>query len=259
MRTGMTILLAVICLLGITGCPDDVRPAIKTTPPDSSPAAQVEAVKDIPAPKADKDGKVTPLDQAKYDEQKYAELAAKYTALEAQSSKRVEVLTKQAEADAIRAQALWIIGICLILAAICGVAAFIVPLGKKTLGLAAIGFTTVAACARAFEWAVPYLPWIGGTILIGGGIWAALNWKKLGTSTQHAAGYGDRLEEWLKSDFLAALPADLQAKANKVIADVKDATKSEADKLGVSNMVQKLRGKKQTVFKKLLGAVTKAA
>lgn len=241
MRTVINLLI--LCFLtvglgscgGIGGC-SMVRPDTDPNPPNFHPSG-LSPVED---PKPGKTGKVDPLEQAKADQQKYAELSA-------QADKRVEVLTKQYNEASQRSQANWISGICLLLAAVAGVAAFIVPLGKKILVAAAVGFTTVAACAQAYAWAIPYLPWIGGTAIVGGGIWAAINWKKLGNAVQVAADHGDRVEDWL----LDELPGDVRAKAEKIMNDAKVESKKQAESLGIHDQLQYLRGKTQTLWQRL--------
>lgn len=225
-----------LLLIFLAGCGESVRP---TPPPVEKPPV---AITDPEPPKPGKDGKPDPLAQAKYEMQLYAEKAA-------QAEARYEVLQKQATDDAIRKQTLWITGICLLLAAVAGVAAFFVPLGKKTLVAAAVGFTTIAACAQAFQWAIPYLPWIGGVMIVGGGFWTVINWKKLGAAVKTAADHGDRMEEWLQD-----LPEEARNQANKIIADAKVEAEKQAKALGVHAPLQYLRGKVPSLWQRVIKA-----
>lgn len=238
--------LLVLCLLltacGPKGCQERANDIAPPTP--GIPSVLDTPLPGIEAPKKGSDGKTDPLAQAKYDAQRYAEAAA-------QAEARYETMKKQAADDSIRSQVAWITGLCLLFAAICGVMAFITPVCKKTLVAAAAGFATVAACAQAFQWAVPYLPWIGGVVLIGGGIWAAVNWKKLGDSVKSAADHGDRLEDWLKTDLINKLPGDLQEQAAQIVSDVKTESKKQAERLGVDRSIQVLRGKTATFWQRL--------
>lgn len=227
------VILLGLCLF-LTGCPDD-RPAPIAPPAVEMPTPLLGQA----APKAGKDGKVDPLEQAKYDALRYAEAAA-------QAEARYATMKQQAADDSLRSQVMWITGLCLLFAAICGVMAFIAPVGKKTLAAAAVGFTAIAACAQAFQWAVPYLPWIGGVVLIGGGIWGAINWKKLGAAVKVAADHGDRMEEWLKD-----LPAEAREQAKQIIADAKKETQKQAIDLGVDNPLQYLRGKIPSLWQRI--------
>lgn len=210
---------------------------------DAPPITVLPKIEEPKPPAAGKDGKTDPLAQAKYEMQLYAEKSA-------QAEARYETLKKQANDDAIRAQTLWITGICLLLAAVAGVAAFFVPLGKKTLVAAAVGFASVAACAQAFQWAIPYLPWIGGLMVVAGGVWTVINWKTLGNATKTAAGYGDRLEDWLQD-----LPAEAREQANKIIADAKVEAQHQAKALGVHDPLQYLRGKLPSLWQRIANKV----
>ncbi len=235
----LVLVLGYYCLL-IAGCPD------KRETPAAPPAAVTppESLLGLPPPKADKNGKVDDLDQAKYEARKYAELAA-------QANARYQVLSEQRYEDSLRSQVMWITGICLLIAAIAGVAAFLVPIGKKACVSVAIGCTVVATCAQAFREAVPYLPWIGGAVVVGGAIWVAINWRKLGQSVQVAADHGDRLEDWLLSDVLPHVDASARDLINKTIADVKETTQQQAQRMGVYDPLQYLRGKTQTLWQRL--------
>ena len=239
MRYVLAFLLSLCCV----SCGDD-RPADEPNP--SPQPAPVTPLPGPEAPKPGKDGIVDPLEQAKFDVQRYSEAAA-------QAEARYKVLKRQADEDRLSAQVAWITGICLLLAAVAGVAAFLIPVGKKSVAAAAVGFATIAACAQAFQWAVPYLPWVGGAVIVGGGLWAAVNWKKLGDAVKTAADHGDRLEDWFKEDLIASLPDELQAKAMKLIADAKLEAKNQADRLGVHTDLQVLRGKVKTAWQRLFG------
>jgi hypothetical protein len=216
---------------GPTGC--DRKDTIPTPAPPS------DVLPPIDTPKPGKDGKVDPLEQAKYDARKYAELAA-------QAEARYEVLSKQRQEENLRTQVAWITGIGLIVAAIAGVAAFIVPIGKKTLVGISIGCVVIVACAQAFSWAVPYLPWIGGAFIVGGGIWAAINWRKLGDAVKVAADHGDRIESWLED-----LPTAMRNEAQKIVSDAKVETQQQAERLGVQAPLQFLRGKVPSLWQRL--------
>lgn len=237
MRSVVMISLAVLFLFGFGSCPEKASAA----PPV---AAAPDALPEQPKPQPGKDGKVDPLEQAKYDAQRYAELAA-------QAEARYQTMKQQAEDDALRSQIAWITGICLLLAAVAGVAAFLTPVGKKTLVAAAVGFTVIAACAQAFKWAVPYLPWIGGVAIVGGGIWAAINWRRLAATTKLAAEHGDRIEAWLED-----LPGDARDAAKKIISDAKDEARKQAELLGVHDQLQYLRGKVPSLWQRIVNKVT---
>lgn len=235
----VTIALLCIFLCGWWG---SCRKAIAEKPPlPPTPSVLVEPPK---APKADKDGSIDPLEQAMYDIQRFSEAAAQATA-------RYEVLKKQRDEELLSEQIAWITGICLILAAVAGVAAFIVPIGKKYVVGAAVGFAAIAACAQAFHAAVPYLPWIGGALVLGGGLWVSINWRKLGDTVKAASDHGDRLEDWLTTDLIEKLPPDLRAAAEKLILDVKDESQKQATRLGVHSNLQFLRGKVPTLWQRL--------
>lgn len=237
MRSLIFVALALFILTGFSACEDRPKDAEKPVIPE------LPKVEDPAKPAVGKDGKPDPLAQAKYEMQLYAEKAA-------QTEARYEVLKRQATDDAIRSQTAWITGICLLLASIAGVAAFFVPLGKKTLVAAALGFTCVAACAQAFQWAIPYLPWIGGAMVVGGAVWALFSWDKLGKVAKTAAGYGDRVEEWLQD-----LPEEARAQANKVIADAKAEAKKQAEALNIHGQLQTLRGKAPALGKRIVSAL----
>lgn len=243
MRSIIIILLSSLFLFGFTKCPD-------STPRQDQPPAPAPADKlpDPEAPKPGKDGKVDPLEQAKYDTQRFSEEAARAKA-------RYAVLKEQAYDDALRAQVIWITGIALIVAAIAGVAAFIVPLGKKTLVGVAVGCVVIAACAQAFREAVPYLPWIGGTLIIGAGIWVAFNWRKLGTAVRSAADHGDRLEQWLRDDVLPNVDDKARDLILKTITDVKGESQQQAERLGVHDPLQYLRGKTPTLWQRIFSQI----
>lgn len=237
MRT-LGLLLLCLFLCSFPSCPDsrEVKaPAVPLAPPAiPTPLPSPEP------PKAGRDGKVDPLEQAKYDQQRYAEALAA-------ADKRVEVLTKQYEEAALKAQVIWITGLCLIFAAICGVLVFVVPVGKKTLAGMAVGFTTVAACAQAFKVAVPYLPWIGGVIVIGGAVLVAINWRKLASAVKVAAGHADRIETWLQD-----LPTEARTQALKIVEDAKSETQQQAHDLGVHAPLQYLRGKAPSLWQRII-------
>lgn len=238
------VILVLACLL-VSSCGPSSCARVDVAPsPAPSPELPITPLPGPEAPKPGKDGKVDPLEQAKFDVQRYSEAAA-------QAEARYKVLKRQADEERLSSQVAWITGICLLLAAVAGVAAFLVPVGKKTVAAAAVGFATIAACAQAFQWAVPYLPWIGGAVIVGGGIWAVVNWRKLADTVKTAADHGDRLEDWFKSDLIAKLPADLQAEALKLIADAKGESKTQAERLGVHRELQTLRGKVQTAWQRL--------
>lgn len=232
----MRILILILFTLSACGDPQPPREKPNTDAPPINILPKIEEPK---PPAAGKDGKTDPLAQAKYEMQLYAEKSA-------QAEARYETLKKQANDDAIRAQTLWITGICLLLAAVAGVAAFCVPIGKKFLAGAAVGFASVAACAQAFQWAVPYLPWIGGLMVVGGGIWATVNWKKLGAAVKTAADHGDRMEEWLQD-----LPEEAREQANKIIGDAKMEAQKQAKALGVHDPLQYLRGKIPSLWQRV--------
>jgi hypothetical protein len=231
--------LCVLILTGWSGCEERPKPPAEAPIP---PATGTTLPDD--GPKPGKDGKVSELEQAKYDARKYKELSA-------QADARYSTLKKQADEDALRSQVMWISGIALLVAAIAGVAAFLVPVGKKTLVSLAIGCVVIAACAQAFRVAVPYLPWIGGVLLLGGGVWAAFNWKKLGAAVQNASDHGDRLEDWLRTDLLPNLDDTARETAEKLIADAKTETKQAAQRMGVHKTVQTLRGKLPSLWQRI--------
>lgn len=241
------VLLALLAILGaVLGCKDDERkpeapatgqpPAVGQPPPASLPPVE--------QPKPGKDGKVDPIEQAKADALRYRELAA-------QAEARYETMVKQRDEEQLRSQAMWISGIAMLVAALAGIAAFLVPVGKKTLVTVAIGCVVIAACAQAFRAAVPYLPWIGGAALAGAGIWVAVNWRKLGQTVQTAADHGDRLERWLVEDVLPGLDDTMRAKALSVIEDVKIESKAQAQRLGTHGTLQFLRGKSQSLVQRV--------
>ena len=239
--------IALICLaLLLTACgPSSCgRPDPISKPDTPTIVIPPEALPGLAPPKADKNGKVDDLEQAKYDARKYAELAA-------QAETRYKVLNEQRYEDNLRAQVMWITGICLLLAALAGVAAFIVPVGKKVLVGVAIGGVVVAACAQAFREAVPYLPWIGGALIVGAGIWVAINWRKLGQTVQAAADHGDRLEQWLTDDVLPHVDDKARALIEGTISGVKSESQQQAQRLGVHNPLQYLRGKVPSLWQRL--------
>jgi hypothetical protein len=235
-------MLCCCCVVFIGGCPDEDRKDQKK--PDPPVAAAPESLPGLPAPKPDKDGKVDDLEQAKYDVRKYAELTA-------QAEARYTVVKQQRYEESLQTQVMWITGICLFIAAIAGVACFLVPIGKKTLVGLAIGCTVIAACAQAFREAVPYLPWIGGTLIVGAGIWVAFNWRKLGQTVQAAADHGDRLEQWLVADVLPNVDDKARALIEGTISGVKSESKQQAERLGVHNPLQYLRGKAPSLWQRL--------
>ncbi len=233
----MRAILTLLTLLMLVGCDGDRIEEKKpdtTAPPTLAPPE---------APKPGKDGKTDPLEQAKFEMQRLKEAAA-------QAEARYETMKKIATDDAIRAQTMWITGICLLLAAVAGVAAFLVPVGKKTLAAAAAGLVAIAACAQAFQWAIPYLPWVGGAIIIGGGVIAVINWRKLADAARTAADHGDRIEEWLKD-----LPEDARDQALKVVAEAKAEAKKQADRLGIHKELQYLRGKAPSLWQRVVKQV----
>jgi hypothetical protein len=232
-------LYAVIAVL-LVGCGEPDR--IDNKP--ATPAAVVETLPDLEPPKPGKDGKVDPVEQAKYDYERFTSAAAKAGA-------RYKLLRRVASEEALDAQVNWITGIALIVAAVAGVACFLVPIGKKTLVGLAIGCTVIAACAQAFREAVPYLPWIGGALIVGAGIWVAFNWRKLGQTVQAAADHGERLEQWLIDDVLPNVDDKARALIASTISGVKSESKQQAERLGVHNPLQYLRGKTQTLWQRL--------
>ena len=243
MRSVMFLCLAfILTACGPSGC--ERKDATAPSPAPAGVAAPPEALPGLAVPKKDKDGKTDDLEQAKYDARKYAELAA-------QAEARYKVLNEQRYEDNLRAQVMWITGICLLIAALAGIAVFLVPIGKKTLVGVAVGCVVVAACAQAFREAVPYLPWIGGSLLVGAGIWVAINWRKLGQTVQAAADHGDRLEQWLTDDVLPKLDDAGRALVNKTIADAKAESQQQAQRLGVHDPLQYLRGKVPSLWQRL--------
>jgi hypothetical protein len=229
------------CLVFIGGCPSkDERQDQK--PPATPPSG--ETLPDLEPPKPDKDGKVDPVEQAKYDFERFTAAAAKAGA-------RYKVLRRIASEEALDAQVNWITGIALIIATVAGVAVFFAPIGKKTLTGIAIGCVVIAACAQAFREAVPYLPWIGGTLIIGGGIWVAFNWRKLGQTVQAASDHGDRLEQWLVEDVLPNVDDKARSLIETTIAGVKSESKQQAARMGVHNPLQYLRGKAPSLWQRL--------
>lgn len=237
-----SIILLLLCCFFMVGCPDDRQNEKKPDPPKVE--APPESLPGLPAPKPGKDGKIDDLDQAKYEARKYAELAA-------QAEARYEVISKQRYEDSLRSQVMWITGICLLVAALAGVAAFLVPIGKKACVSVAVGCVVVAACAQAFREAVPYLPWVGGALLVGGAVWIAINWRKLGQSVQAAADHGDRLEKWLIDDVLPHVDDKARGLIEKTISDVKETSQQQAERLGVHNPLQYLRGKAPSLWQRL--------
>lgn len=234
------LILLVCCIVFAGGCPDDNRKDEKP----AAPPASSETLPDLEPPKPGKDGKVDPLEQARYDLERFTAAAAKAGA-------RYKMLRRLASEESLDAQVMWITGIALLVAAIAGVAAFIVPVGKKIIVGVAIGCVVVAASAQAFREAVPYLPWIGGALLIGGGIWVAINWRKLGQTVQAAADHGERLEDWLVSDVLPHVDDKARALIENTLTGVKSESKQQAERLGVHNPLQYLRGKSQTLWQRL--------
>lgn len=201
-------------------------------------------------PEPNKDGKIDHLEQAKHDLQVYTEGLA-------QAKSRVEFLEKQAadekkqaRAEALQSQVLWITVLCLLFAAICGVAAFVIPIGKKMLVAGAVGFTTVAICAQAFESILPYLPWIGGVLVIIASLWALLNGHKLGNIAKNATDHGDRLEAWLQD-----LPEEARLQADKIVEEVKVESQKQAEALGIHNQLQYLRGKAPSLWQRITNQI----
>jgi hypothetical protein len=233
------ILMLLCCLVFVGGCPKEERADDKPKPTPSS-----ETLPDLEPPKPGKDGKVDPVEQAKYDFERFTSAAAKAGA-------RYKLLRRVASEEALDAQVNWITGIALIVAAIAGVACFLVPIGKKTLVGLAIGCTVIAACAQAFREAVPYLPWIGGTLIVGAGVWVAFNWRKLGQTVQAAADHGERLENWLVSDVLPNVDDKARALIEGTITGVKEESQQQAQRLGVHNPLQYLRGKAPSLWQRL--------
>jgi hypothetical protein len=235
----MRAVIILLCFM-LVGCGEPDRVENKPTAPGPSG----ETLPDLEPPKPGKDGKIDPVEQAKYDYERFTSAAAKAGA-------RYKTLRRIAQEESLDAQVNWITGIALIVAAIAGVACFMVPIGKKTLIGLAIGCTVIAACAQAFREAVPYLPWIGGTLIIGAGIWVAINWRKLGQTVQAAADHGERLENWLVSDVLPHVDDKARALIEGTITGVKEESKQQAERLGVHNPLQYLRGKTPSLWQRL--------
>lgn len=244
-----TLTLAMVFLL--SGC------AHGTIVPDLPPLPSIAgpAPEPLDPPKSGPNGKVDVLAQAQYDLGRSKEQTAQLQA-------RVDGLTKQRDddarrrdADAQRAQAVWISRIALIVAALAGVAAFLVPTGKGILASLSLGCVVVAACAQAYQAAAPYLVWAGGAILLGGGVWAICSWRKQGVATRTAADHGDRMEDWLRSDLLPQLDDKMRALAEKTIADAKVESQQVAERLGVHGVIQDLRGKTTSLWQRLRTAV----
>lgn len=236
------IFLALTAILGgILGCND------KPPPRDDPAAAVAPGEDDLPLlekPKPGKDGKVDLVEQARYDYVRLSSAAAK-------AGERYKVLRRIAGEELLDAQVMWITGVALLIAALAGVAAFLVPIGKKTLVALAIGCTVIAACAQAFRVAAPYLPWIGGALIVGAGIWVAVNWRKLGQTVQAAADHGERLEQWLVSDVLPNVDDKARALIESTITGVKEESKQQAERLGTHGTLQYLRGKSKTILQRL--------
>lgn len=236
------LIVVILCFVGMSSCKGCPEARI-----DKPPIPSEDVFLDVEKPKPGSDGKVDPLEQAKYDVLLYTERAARAEA-------RYEVLQKQKYDDDIRNQIKWITGIALILAGLAIIAAVISPIGKKTFVGIATACGIIAACAQAFKEAVPYLPWIGGALIIAGGVWAAFNWKRLATTARAASDHGDRLEDWLREDVFPTLDDKGRELLEKTIAGVKDESKKQAERLGVHNPLQYLRGKKPSLWKRLFGA-----
>lgn len=234
------ILLALLAVLGavLQGCKDDER---KPEAPPVSPGVQLPvSLPPVEQPKPGKDGKVDPIEQAKADVLRLNELLA-------QAEARYDTLVKQRDDERLRSQAMWISLTALLVSALAGFAALIVPVGKKTLVGIAVGGVVIAACAQTFRAAVPYLPWIGGAALVGAGIWVSINWRKLGQTVRTASDHGDRLERWLVEDILPGLDDEMRAKVETLISDVKTESKTQAERLGTHGVLQFLRGKTQSL------------
>lgn len=238
----MRSLVVLLLILGLVGCAGSTRPA-QSAP---TPPLMGNLLPDLEPPKKDKDGKTDPLEQAKYDALRYQEAAK-------QSLARYELLKQFAYDDALRAQVMWITGVALILAALATIAAVISPVGKKTFVGIAVACGIIAACAQTFREAVPYLPWIGAVLIIGGGLWAAFNWKKLATVVKTASDHGDRLEDWLLNDFMPLLDDQHQEILKATIMEVKEESKKQALLAGTHKELQYLRGKTESLWNRLSG------
>lgn len=243
----LCILLALLAVLGavLGGCKGSKqRPDAPA--PGGAPGAQLPpSLPPLEPPKPGKDGKVDPIEQAKADALRYRELAA-------QAEARYETLVKQRDDEQLRSQAMWISLTALLVSALAGFAAFLAPVGKKTLVGIAIGGVVVAACAQAFRAAVPYLPWIGGAAVVGAGIWVSIKWRTLGQTVQTAADHGERLERWLIEDVLPGLDDDMRAKVEALIKDVKTESMAQAQRLGTHGTLQYLRGKAPSLLQRIL-------
>ncbi len=215
----------VLCLLLLTGCfksPIEVLPLDRLKPKESpaeAPAAPTDNVEDAKAE----------MLRAK------AEAAA--------AKDRYETLVAVNRQERLAAQAMWVTGIALLLSVVAGAAAFLLPIGKKTCVTVVIAGLTIAACAQAFSWAIPYLPWIGGAILLIAGFVAAVWGKQIAQAVRVSSEHGDRLENKIKADLLPEIPEQLRDRIEALLQQAKQETTQQAESLGVHGTMQFLRGK----------------
>jgi len=232
--------LLIIFVLFIISCKQAAINEVRrnVTPPDefSSP---------IPKPAPDKDGKVDSLEQAKYD----YEAAA---AAQGRAKYRIAAIRELRAADTLEAQVTWITGIALLIAAVSVFCVFLVPVGKTYFLSAIAAGVAVAACAQVFREFAPYLIWVGVVIVVVGGITAAFMWRRLGTTVCASSDHGDRVEMYLRDDLYPLLDDNQKQKFNQLFKDAKDESKLQAERLGVHNPLQYLRGKKESLWKRFI-------
>jgi membrane protein implicated in regulation of membrane protease activity len=235
-------LLILVAVLLCAGCWSGSQALARVPPPPIDPAS---ILPDLDPPKPGGDGKVDPVEQAKYDYERLTSAAAK-------AESRYKTLRRLSQEEAIDAQVKWITGIALIIAAVAGIAAFVVPIGKRIMVSVAVGGSVIAACAQAFLEAVPYLPWVGGILILAAGLWVAINWRKLSQTVQTASDHGDRLEQWLIADVFPHIDAESRILIENTIRDVKLESRQQAERLGVHNPLQYLRGKAPSLWHRLI-------
>lgn len=235
----MRYILGLCAVLILSGCSlDDAAARVK-------PPAPAPVLPDVEAPKPGKDGKVDPLEQAKYDFVVWSERAA-------QAEQRYEKMRQIAYDDAVQNQVTWITGIALLIGALAIIGAVVSPVGKKTFVGVVVACGIIAACAQAFRESIPYLPWIGGGLMVVAGTWVAFSWKKLATTVRTASDHGDRLEDWLVHDLAPRLDDENRQILLATIAEAKEESKRQAMLLGTHKDLQYIRGKADSLGKRVL-------
>lgn len=152
---------------------------------------------------------------------------------------RVEKERDELARQDLRRRLAWLGGIVLVGVLACIGLWFVLPAGLKSWAVyGGLGCIGVAGAAFALRALVPYLELVGWALVAGGaafGLWKLARFKR---AAVHAADFGDRLEDALRSWKVAD-----QGDVDDLLASVKTVAAAGQAKAGVRTVLAAIRGK----------------